>query len=107
MSPAIIPPEMSKRMEMSAQTSSPIEPRETFITDSPAPRSFPSILPPDMWNWDCVPQFTLAKTVPPEMILNWRELETATDRNIDRSLATIYKKIYYFTQLLQYYVKEK
>ena len=47
------------------------------------------------------------KSRPPEMILNWRELETASDRNIDRSATTIYKKIYYFTQLLQYYIKDQ
>jgi hypothetical protein len=45
------------------------------------------------------------KTRPPEMILNWREIETATDGNIEKSITVIYKKIYYFTQLLQYYTK--
>lgn len=42
---------------------------------------------------------------PPEMILNWREIETASDRGIDTSLTNIYRKIYYFTQLLQHYLK--
>ncbi len=42
---------------------------------------------------------------PPEMILNWREIETASDRGIDKSLGNIYRKIYYFTQLLQHYLK--
>jgi hypothetical protein len=42
---------------------------------------------------------------PPEMILNWREIETASDRGIDKSLSNIYRNIYYFTQLLQHYLK--
>ena len=42
---------------------------------------------------------------PPEMILNWREIEAASDRGIDNALSNIYRKIYYFTQLLQHYLK--
>ena len=45
------------------------------------------------------------RTKPPEMILNWRELENASERNIDTAIASIYRKIYYFSQLLQYYLK--
>jgi len=46
------------------------------------------------------------KAKPPEMILNWREIETASDRNIDASLSSIYKKIYYFSQLMQHYLRQ-
>ncbi|MBN1685323.1 MAG: hypothetical protein JW852_01655 [Spirochaetales bacterium] len=45
------------------------------------------------------------KSQPPEIILNWREIETASDRNIDKSLSSMYGKIYYFTQLIQQYLK--
>ncbi len=45
------------------------------------------------------------KTKPPEMILNWREIESASERNIDQAMMSIYRKIYYFSQLLQYYLK--
>jgi hypothetical protein len=45
------------------------------------------------------------KTKPPEMILNWREIESASEQNIDQAISSIYRKIYYFSQLLQYYLK--
>ncbi len=45
------------------------------------------------------------KKKPAEMILNWREIEAASERSIDASLSSIYKQIYYFSQLIQYYLK--
>jgi hypothetical protein len=45
------------------------------------------------------------KSKPPEMILNWREIETASDRSIDDSLSSIYRNVYYFTHLLQHYLQ--
>ena len=40
-----------------------------------------------------------------DLILNWREIEISFDKNIDEALTTIYQKIYYFSQLLQPYLK--
>ena len=47
------------------------------------------------------------KVKPPEIILNWKEIETAYPADIDVAISTIYKKIYYLTQLLQHFVKNK
>ena len=46
------------------------------------------------------------KSLPAEVIVNWREIESGFDKNIDTEIGTIYKKIYYLTQLLQYFVKK-
>lgn len=46
------------------------------------------------------------KTKPAELILNWREIETASARAIDQSIAAIYRKIYHFSQLMQYYLRD-
>jgi len=43
---------------------------------------------------------------PHELIINWREIEQYTDKDIKTSITEIYKKIYYFIQLLQYYLKK-
>ena len=45
------------------------------------------------------------KAKPSELILNWKEIENASDRGIDNSLSSIYRKIYYFSQLIQNYLK--
>ncbi|MDX9958229.1 MAG: DUF5312 family protein, partial [Spirochaetia bacterium] len=42
-----------------------------------------------------------------EMILNWREVETAFGKPMKETLTELYKKIYYMVQLLQFYVKEE
>lgn len=42
-----------------------------------------------------------------EMIINWTELEASTDANLKVEIPRIYKKIYYFVQLLQFYIKKK
>ncbi len=43
----------------------------------------------------------------PEMIINWKELQSSTDVDLKNESAGIYKKIYYFVQLLQFYIKKK
>ena len=42
-----------------------------------------------------------------EMILNWKEVETAYGKPMRETLTELYKKIYYMVQLLQFYVKEE
>jgi len=42
---------------------------------------------------------------PHELIINWKEIDTHTDNTIKDRLVNIYKKIYYFIKLLQYYGK--
>lgn len=42
---------------------------------------------------------------PRELLINWKELEGAFEGNVKESLAGIYKTIYYFIQLLQFFVK--
>ena len=46
------------------------------------------------------------KSLPAEVIVNWREIEAGFEKNIDTEIGTIYKKIYYLSQLLQYFVKK-
>ena len=42
---------------------------------------------------------------PHTVIINWKDIDTATDNKIKIQLTEIYKKIYYFIQLLQFYNK--
>jgi hypothetical protein len=42
-----------------------------------------------------------------EMILNWKEVESAFGKPMKETLTELYKKIYYMVQLLQFYVKEE
>jgi hypothetical protein len=42
---------------------------------------------------------------PHEVINNWKEVNSAVDNKMKSLLVEIYRKIYYFVQLLQYYVK--
>ena len=44
---------------------------------------------------------------PHELITNWKEIENAMDGLVDERLSAIYKKSYYFVQLLQHYSKKK
>ena len=44
---------------------------------------------------------------PHELIINWKELDSSSDHEIRGKIAVVYKKIYYFIQLLQFYVKNK
>jgi hypothetical protein len=43
---------------------------------------------------------------PHELVINWKEVDNASDGQIKDRMLDIYKKIYYFVQLMQYYVKE-
>ena len=42
-----------------------------------------------------------------EMIINWKEIENATDLELKDEIARVYKKIYHFVQLMQFFVKKK
>ena len=44
---------------------------------------------------------------PHELILNWKEIDTASDNQIRTRLADVYKRIYYFIQLLQFFAKKE
>ena len=39
----------------------------------------------------------------PEIIMNWRELESSSDIHLSKRITDDYKKMYYFVQLLQFY----
>ena len=43
---------------------------------------------------------------PHELLTNWKEIEQHADKDIHAGITDIYKRIYYFIQLLQYYVKK-
>jgi hypothetical protein len=43
---------------------------------------------------------------PHEVIMNWKELEQYSEEDIKKRITEIYKKLYYFIQLMQYYVKK-
>ncbi len=42
-----------------------------------------------------------------EIIINWKELDSAASRPLKEWLVEVYKKIYYMVQLLQFYAKEE
>ncbi|MFO7849757.1 MAG: DUF5312 family protein [Spirochaetia bacterium] len=44
---------------------------------------------------------------PHELILNWKEIEQYSEKEIKTHITEVYRKIYYFIQLLQFYVKKK
>lgn len=43
----------------------------------------------------------------PELLLNWREVEGMSEQPINERMTEVYKRIYYFIQLLQQYQKKK
>ncbi len=43
---------------------------------------------------------------PHEVILNWKEIESAVEGDIKENLSEIYKKIYYFIKLIQLFIKK-
>jgi hypothetical protein len=43
---------------------------------------------------------------PHELISNWKELEPVMENNVEARLADVYRKSYYFVQLLQFYQKK-
>ena len=44
---------------------------------------------------------------PPELIINWKELATASDGTVRKQITETYKQIYYFVQLMQYFAPKK
>ncbi|GAB1482686.1 DUF5312 family protein [Treponema sp.] len=42
---------------------------------------------------------------PRELIINWKEIELASEQPIDQRVTEVYKKIYYFVQLMQFFAK--
>lgn len=42
-----------------------------------------------------------------ELIINWKEIESASDLDLKVEIARVYKKIYHFVQLMQFFVKKK
>ncbi len=42
-----------------------------------------------------------------ELIVNWKEIEMMGDEPLANLMSELYKKIYYFLQLMQYYLKEE
>lgn len=44
---------------------------------------------------------------PHELLINWKELEGAMDGNVTERISGIYKQIYYFIQLLQFFIKKQ
>ena len=42
-----------------------------------------------------------------EMIINWKEIENTSDLVLKDEISRVYKKIYYFVQLMQFFVKKK
>lgn len=42
---------------------------------------------------------------PHELLINWKEIEAASEQPINERITEIYKKIYYFVQLMQFFAK--
>lgn len=42
---------------------------------------------------------------PHTIIINWKEIELASEKSIDARITEVYKKIYYFVNLMQFYAK--
>jgi hypothetical protein len=42
-----------------------------------------------------------------ELVLNWKQLETSTDKVLKEWMAATYKQLYAFVQLMQFFVKEQ
>jgi hypothetical protein len=40
---------------------------------------------------------------PSELVMNWKELESASEEPLPRRIANNYKRMYYFVQLLQFF----
>jgi len=41
----------------------------------------------------------------PELIMNWKEVQSRSDKNIKEMILTVYKQLYYFVQLMKLFVK--
>jgi hypothetical protein len=44
---------------------------------------------------------------PHQVLNNWSELEAVSDQNLEEQITAVYKKTYYFIQLLQFFVQRK
>jgi len=44
---------------------------------------------------------------PHELIINWKDIENSSEKPIDQRITEIYKVIYYFVQLMQFFVKQE
>jgi len=44
---------------------------------------------------------------PHELIVNWKEIELASERPIEDRVTEVYKRIYYFVQLMQFFAKNE
>jgi hypothetical protein len=42
---------------------------------------------------------------PRELIINWKELEFASETPLIQRISAIYEKIYYFVQMMQFFVR--
>lgn len=42
-----------------------------------------------------------------ELVVNWKEIEAMSEEPLVNQMSELYKKIYYFLQLMQYYLKEE
>jgi hypothetical protein len=40
---------------------------------------------------------------PKELIMNWKELESTSEEALPQKIAAVYKKMYYFVQLMQFF----
>lgn len=41
----------------------------------------------------------------PALIMNWKELQSRSDKNIKEMILAVYKQLYYYVQLMQFFVK--
>lgn len=44
---------------------------------------------------------------PHELIINWKDIENSSEKPIDQRITEVYKVIYYFIQLMQFFVKQE
>ncbi|WP_304224118.1 DUF5312 family protein [Gracilinema caldarium] len=44
---------------------------------------------------------------PHEIIINWKDIENSSEKPIDQRITEVYKVIYYFVQLMQFFVKQE
>ena len=42
-----------------------------------------------------------------ELIINWKEIESASNTDVKDEISRVYRKIYHFVQLMQFFVKKK
>ena len=42
-----------------------------------------------------------------QLIINWKEIESASESDVKEEISRVYRKIYHFVQLMQFFVKRK